>query len=96
MNDRYEECELGRDVTHLFKSDKRKTTAIISVSLDHGDIARLAGIGRESGKTVAQVIRDAIAAYRVDKPAAPVQLNVVSGTAKLGLGNNPDTELPTV
>ena len=71
MNDRYEECELGEDVTHLFKSDKR--TVSISVGLDADDIAWLEKIGRGSGKTVAQVIRDAIAAYRVEQPAAPVE-----------------------
>ena len=70
MNDRYEECELGEDVTHLFKSDKKAVH--ISVSLDADDIAWLEKIGRESRKTVAQVIRDAIAAYRVEKPVAPV------------------------
>lgn len=71
MNDRYEECELGEDVTHLFKSDN--VAVSVSVILDADDIAWLEKIGRESGKTVAQVIRDAIAAYRVEKPAAPVQ-----------------------
>ena len=71
MNDRYEECELGEDVTHLFKSDK--TTVSVSVILDAGDIAWLEKIGKANGKTVAQVIRDAIAAYRVEQPATPVQ-----------------------
>ena len=66
MNDRYEECELGANVTHLFKSDERKANAIISVSLEYDDIAHLEKIGGENGKTVAQVIRDAIAAYRVE------------------------------
>ena len=71
MDDRYEECELGEDVTHLFKSDK--ATVRISVGLDADDIAWLEKIGRENGKTVAQVIRDAIAAYQAEQPAAPVQ-----------------------
>ena len=71
MNDRYEECELGEDVTHLFKSDN--VTVSVSVILDADDIAWLEKIGRENGKTVAQVIRDAIAAYRVEQPATPVQ-----------------------
>lgn len=71
MNDRYEECELGEDVTHLFKSDN--VTVSVSVILDADDIAWLEKIGKASGKTVAQVIRDAIAAYRVEQPATPVQ-----------------------
>jgi len=71
MNDRYEECELGEDVTHLFKSDKG--TVSVSVILDADDIAWLEKVGRANGKTVAQVIRDAIASYRVEQPATPVQ-----------------------
>ena len=70
MNDRYEECELGEDVTHLFKSDK--TTVSVSVVLDAGDIAWLEKIGKANGKTVAQVIRDAITAYQVEQTATPV------------------------
>lgn len=74
MNDYDEQDELGRNVTHLFKSDKRDGTAIVSVKLNYDDIARLEAIGRESGKLVTEVIRDAIAAYRVEQPAAPVEL----------------------
>lgn len=72
MNDYDEADELGRNVTHLAKPD-RPGKAIVSVSLDTSDIARLEAIGRESGKLVTEVIRDAIAAYRVEQPAAPVE-----------------------
>ena len=72
-NDRYEECELGEDVTHLFKSDGAKATVLISVSLDAEDIALLEKLGQESGKTVAQVIRDAIAAYQPETKAISQQ-----------------------
>ena len=64
-----EEYQLGRDVTHLAKANDNRGTAVISVRLGATDIARLEGIGRESGKTVSQVVRDAIAAYRVKRPA---------------------------
>ena len=73
MNDYDEQDELGRNVTHLFKSDKRDGTATVSVKLSYNDIARLEAIGRESGKLVTEVIRDAIAAYRVEQPAASVE-----------------------
>ena len=73
MNDYDEADELGRNVTHLAKPDGRPGKAIVSVNLDYDDIVRLEAIGRESGKTVAQVIRDAIAAYRAEQPATPVQ-----------------------
>lgn len=72
MNDYDELDELGANVTHLAKSDK-KAVAIVRVRLDAKDIARLEAIGRESGKLVTEVIRDAIAAYRAEQPTAPVQ-----------------------
>ena len=67
MTTRDEEYQLGRDVTHLAKADGKRGTAVISMRLGAADIARLEGIGRESGKTVSQVVRDAIAAYRVKR-----------------------------
>ena len=63
-----EKYELGRDVTHLARSNTKRETGVISVRLPMPDIARLEEVGRESGKTVSQVIRDAIAAYRVKQP----------------------------
>ncbi len=73
MNDYDEQDELGRNVTHLLKSDGKKATAIIPVSLEYDDVARLEKIGRESGKTVAEVIHDAIAAYQPETEAIPGQ-----------------------
>lgn len=64
----YEEYELGRDVTHLATSGRKKDTCIISVRMSASEIVKLEGIGRESGKTVAQVVRDAVAAYQVNRP----------------------------
>ena len=73
MNDYDEQDELGRNVTHLFKSDLSDSVAVISVPLDYSEVARLEKIGRETGKTMFQVIQDAIAAYHVAEPTAPVQ-----------------------
>ena len=73
MDDRYEECELGADVTHLFKSDSAKVTVLVSVSLDAEDLARLEKLGKDNGTTVAQVIRDAIAAYQPETEAVSGQ-----------------------
>ena len=66
--------ELGRGVTRLARSGPKRETAVISVRLETNDIARLEGIGHETGKTVSQVIRDAIVAYRVIRPAMTVGL----------------------
>ena len=68
MARRTEEYELGGDVTRLAKSSTKRETGVISVRLPISDIARLEEVGRESGKTVSQVIRDAIAAYQVKQP----------------------------
>lgn len=73
MNDYDEQDELGRNVTHLLKGDGRTATAIIPVSLEYEDLVFLEKIGRENGKTVAQVIRDAISAYRIKQPATQSQ-----------------------
>lgn len=66
MYDNYD--ELGENVTHLATSGRKKDTCIISVRMTASEIAKLEGIGRESGKTVAQVVRDAVAAYQVNRP----------------------------
>ena len=73
MNDYDEQDELGRNVTHLLKGDGSKATAIIPVSLAYEEIVVLEKIGRKSGKTVTQVIRDAIAAYQPETEAVPGQ-----------------------
>jgi hypothetical protein len=69
-----EEYELGKDVTQLAKATSKKETSVVSVRLTSSEIAKLERIGRENGKTVSQVIREAIAAYRVRRPAMVVGL----------------------
>ena len=73
INDYDEADELGRNVTHLAKPDGQPGKAIVSVSLDYSEIVRLERIGQDTGQTITQVISDAIAAYQVEKPAAPAQ-----------------------
>ncbi len=58
-----EEVVLGQNVTEYARAKASKGTAVISVRLSTDDIARLETIGRASGKTVSQVVRDALAAY---------------------------------
>ena len=67
-----EEYELGMDVTQLAKAASKKETSVVSVRLTASEIAKLEGIGRENGKTVSQVIREAIGAYRVRRPSMVV------------------------
>ena len=70
----YETYELGKDVTQIAKTDTKLQTAVISVRLTKADVARLEAIGRENGKTISQVIRDAIAAYEVKHPSMIIGL----------------------
>ena len=62
---KYEGVVLGENVTQFAKAKSGKGTAVISVRLSTDDISRLETVGRASGKTVSQVVRDAIAAYEV-------------------------------
>ena len=59
---------LGDNITEMAASRRRAETAVISVRLGLDEIARLEEMGRASGRTVSQVIRDAIAAYAVREP----------------------------
>lgn len=90
MTSRHEEYELGNEVTHLATSKAKQETSVISVRVTINDIGRLEGIGRESGKTVSQVIRDAIAAYQVKQPTMVVSLwsgsTIILGTQEEASG----------
>lgn len=74
MTSRYEENELGRNITQQASSGTKRETTVISIRLTTGEIARLEAIGRESGKTVSQIIRDAITVYQVKKPTMVVSM----------------------
>ena len=82
MTSRDEEYELGKNITPLATKGTKRETAVISVRLTTGDIARLEAIGRETGKTVSQVVRDAIASYRVNYPTMVV--SVLGSTVTVG------------
>ena len=73
MNDYDEQDELGRDVTHLFKSDSSASAIILSVRMEDSELARLEKIGRETGKSIFQVIQEAIAAYQPETEAVTGQ-----------------------
>ena len=75
MKGRDEDYELGRDVTHLaLAGGTKRDMAVLSVRLPASEIARLERIGRESGKTLSQVVRDAVASYRTQRPTTAVVL----------------------
>lgn len=73
-----DEYELEQDVTPIAAGGEKKPTAVVSVRMTAGEIAQLERIGRESGKTVSQVIRDAVAAYRAHRPLLVIDANGVT------------------
>jgi hypothetical protein len=56
------EYELGKEVTDKIKS-KAKGTVVFSVRLTTDELKRLEVVSQESGKTVSQVVREAINSY---------------------------------
>ncbi len=56
--------KLGRDVTESAQAQKERSTIVLSVRLSGSELAHLEKLSRESGKTISQVARQAIAAYQ--------------------------------
>ena len=61
----YEDVVLGENVTKYAKAKAGKGTTVISVRLGTEEIARLEALGQTTGKTVSQVVREAIAAFEI-------------------------------
>ena len=64
----YEEYTLGQEITDLALSKKARDTVVVSVRLPVGEFARLEKISAESGKSLSQVVRDAVSAYHEPEP----------------------------
>ena len=60
---------LGENVTEMAAAGRKQGSAVISVRLSTAEIVHLEDLGRLSGRTASQVIRDAIAAYEVNSSA---------------------------
>ena len=63
MSTGHEDYDLGKEVTSAAKSKTQQGTAVVSVRLATEEVARLERITRATGKSISQVIREAIAAY---------------------------------
>ncbi len=61
----HDDCILGKDVTNAAQAKGQRGTTVISVRLSTDEVARLEQIGRLSGKTISQIVRDAILAYEL-------------------------------
>lgn len=56
---------LGQDVTDIAKSNTPKDSAVVSVRLPVSEVARLERISNSTGKSMSQIVREAVAAYEV-------------------------------
>lgn len=63
MDDR-DDYVLGEDVTHLAAPKGKRDTAVISVRLATQELRELDALSKATGKTISQVVREALAAFR--------------------------------
>ncbi|MFN8633633.1 MAG: hypothetical protein U0893_07250 [Chloroflexota bacterium] len=83
MSDERDDYELGTDVTRQARPKERRSTAVLSVRLPIADIVALENASETSGKTTAQLVREAISAYL---PAVGLYMNQPSITISWGAG----------
>lgn len=55
--------ELGRDVTAHAKADGKRETVVLSVRVTGEELRRLEILARNSGRSVSQLVREALNAY---------------------------------
>ena len=66
--DGVEEYTLGQDVTEIALGKQPKETTVVSVRLPVADFMRLEKISSGSGKSISQVVREAIKTYEEPHP----------------------------
>ena len=74
MTTNNEEFQLGEDVTNQAIGRRNRGTNVVSIRLGNAEIARLERLGIASGKTVSQVVRDAISSYHPKAPHLSIAL----------------------
>ena len=65
QTEHHEEYTLGQEVTEIALGKKAKETVVVSVRLPVDEFARLEKLSESLGKSMSQIIRDAVAAYQV-------------------------------
>ena len=63
MSDEREDYVLGEEITATSKAKKQTGTGVLSVRLSTEELTRLDQISRSTGKTLSQLVREAVAAY---------------------------------
>lgn len=59
---------LGKEVTEMAHGRQKLDTAVVSVRLTVDEIACLEQAARHSGKTLSQIVREAVRSYQGDPP----------------------------
>ena len=81
MNGETESYIAGRDVTEKFRG-ARKESVVLSVRMSIDEMKRLEALSQETGKTIAQVVRESVASYQPISLQQPVVLTI--GTSEGG------------
>ena len=74
-----DEYKLGKDVTEKFRGVKPKESVVLSVRMStRRNEIRLEALCKETGKTVAQVVRESVANYQPANPQREAVLTIVN------------------
>ena len=69
--------KLGKDVTEKFRGVK-KESVVLSVRMSTDEMKHLEALCKETGKTVAQVVRESVANYQPVNPQREAVLTIVN------------------
>ena len=69
QNNHHEEYALGQEVTEMALGKRSKETVVVSVRLPVDEFARLEKLSESSGKSMSQIVRNAVAAYQAPNPS---------------------------
>ena len=72
-----DDYKLGKDVTEKFRGVK-KESVVLSVRMSIDEMKHLEALCQETGKTVAQVVRESVANYQPVNPQREAVLTIVN------------------
>jgi hypothetical protein len=86
--DRYEDIELGRNVTEAAtRGAQARATAVLSLRVTAAELAEIEAVGRASGKSVSQVVRDSVREHLYHERFGPcVTISFLDSTFTQGAG----------
>jgi predicted transcriptional regulator len=78
------EYELGLDVTEKVRKRSSTETAVLSIRLSVAELARLDALARAKGRSISQIVRDAIAGYAGGEDQSYVTISQKEATTTTG------------